>query len=576
VHIVWLVGIRRPVGELAQGPAAVADRPAARQTGRGDRRAWEARSHPVVISAVLTALGAVVWVTVFPRVGTDLSAAMARAGWASRYPGAAYLFSWYGGFHPAGYSLLAPYLLAVVGVRLAMAAAAVLSAVLLSSLLVRHRIPRPRAAAAWVAIALWTELSAGRAPFTLGLAAGLGCVVAAGIRRPVGLLAAAALALLTGLLSPVAALFLLVVAAAFAVARRRAEAAVVAVAAGLPLSVMAVFSDGGTQPFTMQNWLPPLVAAAGVLLLVPRRWRMVRAGAVVYGLGVLLTLAVPSLIGSNVARLGELLIGPLLVGMGSPPQGRGAAWTEERGAKRRATREGGASRAPRRRAGGTARRRWLLAPALIAAAVWQVAQPAADLAQGNAPPFAPQTAALVRELGALHADTARVEAVPQYGHWESQELADAAPLARGWERQLDIERNPLFYDGSLDPATYRDWLRYDAVRYVALSTATPDPAAAGEASIIRAGQPWLIPVWHDAFWQLYQVTGASPLASPPATVTGTTPAQITLRMTRAGTTLVRVHWSRWLRAPGAVVAQRGPWTSLTVSRPGRYVLSAPY
>jgi signal transduction histidine kinase len=32
------------------------------------------------------------------------------------------------------------------------------------------------------------------------------------------------------------------------------------------------------------------------------------------------------------------------------PEGRGAAWTEERGAKRRATREGGASKAPRRRA----------------------------------------------------------------------------------------------------------------------------------------------------------------------------------------------------------------------------------
>jgi hypothetical protein len=543
VHIVWPVGIRRLVAEPVPGPAGVADRPAARRTGHGDRWALEVCGHPVVISALLTAVGAVVWVTVFPRVGTDLSAAMARAGWASRYPGAAYLFTWYGGFHPAGYSLLAPYLLALTGVRPAMAAAGVISAVLLSSLLVRHQVPRPRAAAAWVAIALWTELSAGRAPFTLGLAAGLGCVAAADLSRPRSLgrlVAAAALALLTCLLSPVAALFLCVVAAAFAVAGRLAEAVAVAAPAILPLGAMAAFSDGGTQPFLTQNWLPPLIAAAGVLLLVPRRWTMVRAGAVVYGLGVLLALAVPSLIGSNVARLGELLIGPLLVGMGS------------------------------------ARHRWLLAPALVAAAVWQVAQPAADLAQGDAPPFAPQTTALVRELGALRADTARVEAVPQYGHWESQELADAVPLARGWERQLDIERNPLFYDGGLTPATYHGWLRYNAVRYVALSTATPEPAAAGEAALVRAGQPWLIPVWHDAFWQLYQVTGTSPLASPPATVTGTTPAQITLRMTRAGITVVRVDWSPLLRADGAVVARDGRWTSLTARHPGRYVLYAPY
>src|SRR5215469_6921008 len=34
----------------------------------------------------------------------------------------------------------------------------------------------------------------------------------------------------------------------------------------------------------------------------------------------------------------------------SEPEGRGAAWTEERATKKRATREGGASTAPRRRA----------------------------------------------------------------------------------------------------------------------------------------------------------------------------------------------------------------------------------
>ncbi len=529
---------------VAQGLGAAGTRPAAEPGPGDDGRPWRrVCGHPVVLSALVTAAGAVVWVTVFPRVGTDLSAALARVGWASRYPGSAYLFSWYGGIHPAGYSVLAPYLMAVIGTRLAMAAAAVISAALLTLLMVRHQVPRPHAAALWVAVALWTELSAGRAPFTLGLAAALGCVVAADVRRPrsrARLLAAAALALATCLLSPVAALFLGVVAAVFAVTRRWAETVVVAVAAGLPLAAMAVLSDGGVQPFDLQNWLPPLIAAAGALLLVPRRWRMVRAGAIVYGLAVLLTLAMPSPVGSNVARLGELLTGPLLAGLGS------------------------------------SRPRWLLAPALVAAAVWQVAQPVADLTQGNAPPYAPRTAALVRELGALHADTARVEAVPQYGHWESQELSTVVPLARGWERQVDIERNPLFYTGVLTPAAYHRWLGYNAVRYVAIAAATPDPAAAAEAGLVRQGQPWLVPVWHDAYWQLYQVIGTSPLASPPAMVTGTTPAQITLRMIRAGTTIVRVHWSPLLRATGAVVARRGPWTSLTAPHPGRYVLSAPY
>jgi hypothetical protein len=170
-----------------------------------------------------------------------------------------------------------------------------------------------------------------------------------------------------------------------------------------------------------------------------------------------------------------------------------------------------------------------------------------------------------------------VEAVPQYGHWESQQLAAAVPLARGWERQVDFERNPVFYGGTLTPGTYYHWLRYNAVRYVALSAASPDFAAVAEASIVRAGQPWLVPVWHNAFWRLYRVAGAYPLASPPGTVVSTTPAQITLRLSRPGTTIVRVHWSPMLRSTGsASLARRGVWTSLTAPRAGTYTLSAPY
>src|SRR5258708_19590699 len=87
--------------------------------------------------------GALICATAFPRVGTDLSAALARAGWASRYPGSAYLFSWYGGIHPAGYSLLAPYVLAAIGTRLSIAAAAVISPLPLTFLLVPPHVPPP-------------------------------------------------------------------------------------------------------------------------------------------------------------------------------------------------------------------------------------------------------------------------------------------------------------------------------------------------------------------------------------------------------------------------------------------------
>ncbi len=505
----------------------------------GNGRSWrELRTHPVVISALLTTLGAVIWIIVFPRIGTDLSAALARASWASRYPGSAYLFSWYGGMSPASYSLLAPYLFAVTGTRAAMATAAVLSSVLLTSLLVRHRIPRPGAAAVWVAVSLLTELSAGRAAFTLGIAAALGCVVVADPSRPRDrrrLAIAGLLAVLTCLLSPVAALFLGIVAVVFAFYRRWFHGALVAVAALLPLAVMALFSDGGIQPVGL-NWLPTLGATVAILLLTPRDWRMVRTGAVIYGVAVILTCLVHSPVGSNVVRLGQLLIGPLLIGI------------------------------------GTTRKRWLLNVALVLAAAWQVGQPVLDVSHGSGPP----TAALVRQLQALNADTARLEAVPLYGHWESQELASVVPLARGWERQLDVQRNPLFYNETLSPAAYHRWLQENAVRYVALSTAKPDSAGVTEAATVRAGQPWLVPVWHDAFWQLYRFTDAEPLATPPAAVVRTTPAEITLQMSRAGTTVVRVYWSPHLRVAGAQLAQDGLWTSITAGTPGIFVLSAPY
>ena len=39
-------------------------------------------------------------------------------------------------------------------------------------------------------------------------------------------------------------------------------------------------------------------------------------------------------------------------------------------------------------------------------------------------------------------------------HWETYVVAPRYPLARGWERQLDIKDNPLFYSGPLTAATY--------------------------------------------------------------------------------------------------------------------------
>ena len=186
-------------------------------------------------------------------------------------------------------------------------------------------------------------------------------------------------------------------------------------------------------------------------------------------------------------------------------------------------------------------------------------------------PTAPQTAALVRELRAIGANTARVEAVPQYGQWESQQLASAVPLARSWERQLDTVRNPLFYHATLTPPPTTAGCA--TTRWPTSPSRPPRPTARPQpqAGIIRGGQPWLVPVWHHTFWKLYQVTGAAPLASPPATITGTTPAQVTLRMSRPGSTIIRIRWSPLLRKH----RPRHHRPAQRLDQPGRHSLTAP-
>lgn len=504
---------------------------------------------PVLLAVLATAAGALLWILLLPRIGSDLSAQLAWADFARHYPGAAYLFNWYGGIYPAGYSLAAPYVFAALGTRPVTAVAAVAAAGLLAILLARHRVPRPRAAALWAAVALWTGLIAGRATFTLGLAAGLGAILLLDIERParpLRLAGAAVLALATSLVSPIAGLFLGIAAVALLLAHRRTDALVLGVPAGAPfIPMLVLFAGHGVEPISVFNGVPALLAAALTVALLPRRWRLIRYGALVYAIAVLVAWLVPSPIGSNIDRLGLMLTGPLLVGL--------------------------------------ADRRRLTRVALVLAGFWLFAHSEQDFVHGSAPPTnAPATTALIHELRALHADTARVEAVPEYGHWESLELATAVPLARGWERQIDAARNPIFYrcsftDCRLTPRAYHAWLRRNAVHYVAISTARPDYAASHEAALVRAGQPWLQPIWRNATWRLYRVIGTLPLAGPPATVVRSTPAAITLRMNRPGSGIVRVHYSPLLQATGhATLAPAGAWTRVSARRPGTYTLTASY
>lgn len=509
----------------------------------------QALLHPIVVAVSAAAALAALWMLAFPTWGTDLSAQLARADFASNYPSAAYDFSWYSGIYPASYSLLAPYVFAIAGTRQVAAGAAVLSAGLIAWLFVRHRIPAARAAALWIGIGLGAGLLAGRATFTLGLAAATAALVVVDGSRPARvwrLIMGAVLALLASMFSPLAGAFIGIASIALILTHRRWEGVVLGAAAALPLGVVAtLFGSGGLQPITILNGGPALALAILVFISAPQGWRVIRIGAIVYAVAIVGAWVLPSAVGSNVERLGLLLGGPLLI-----------ATTRHR-------------------------RRALAICGLVIAVGWQIAIPARDLVFGRSAISAPaSTTALVKALQARNADTARVEAVPQYGHWEAEQLAAVVPLARGWERQLDTVRNPLFYDDEgdhLTPAKYRSWLQANAVHYVAISDAIPDYAAKREAQIVRSGQPWLRPVWNDQDWTLYKVADSTPLASAPARVQHTTPAQLTLSMPHAGTTVIRIRWSRFLDVDhGGELHRSGEWTSLRAPAAGTYRLSGHY
>ena len=92
--------------------------------------------------------------------------------------------------------------------------------------------------------------------------------------------------------------------------------------------------------------------------------------------------------------------------------------------------------------------------------------PAASWARDLAP--------LVDQLQRVDAETGRVEVVPASSHREASAFTPYVNLARGWNRQADMQRNPLFYDDTLDAANYHAWLNRWAVRYVVLPLGPAD------------------------------------------------------------------------------------------------------
>lgn len=464
----------------------------------------------VVVAAALAAL----YLLLDPP-SADLAAHTYRVGLFDRAGWAVWDNGWYGGHHLPAYSVLFPPLGELVGIRLTGALSLVGGSAAFAALIRGWvRGPAATAAATWFAVALAAALVSGRLPFALGTAVGTAALLAADRRRPA---AAAALGVLTAASSPVAALFLALVAGGWWLhdrARAALAAAAATVAAGGVL--VALFPEGGSEPFAASAFWPALAAVAIGLVLAGRG--PLRPGLLLYGAALIAAFAFPSPLGGNAARLGALAGGPAAVALLWP-------------------------------------RRTLLAVLAVPLAYWLLYPPIRDwsTAAGDPARAAAYYAPLLDRLGREGGPPARLEIPFTRGHWESARVAPSIPLARGWERQLDRRRNAVFYEGALTPGRYRAWLRDNAVRWVALPDAPLDPSARAEAALLRRGLPYLGEVWRSAHWTLFAVRDPQPLR---ATALG--PDWFA---TRGG--LVRVRWTPyWTIVAGRGCVRRGPgdWT----------------
>ncbi|HEY5187673.1 MAG TPA: hypothetical protein VII87_01475, partial [Solirubrobacteraceae bacterium] len=155
-------------------------------------------------------------------------------------------------------------------------------------------------------------------------------------------------------------------------------------------------------------------------------------------------------------------------------------------------------------------------------------------------------------------------------HWEADEVAPRFPLARGWERQLDVADNPLFYTGRLTAARYERWLHDNAVRFVAVADVRLDPSARAEAALVARGLPDLRLVARLPHWRVYAVAGATPIVSGPARLTALGPEWLATTARAAGRLVVRVHFSPYwaLATGGGCVSPDGDDVQLALRRAG--------
>jgi hypothetical protein len=486
------------------------------------------RSPGIVAAGSIAVLFAVAYLLAAP-MGRDLSAQVAHAQLAEQHWPAVLNLRWYGGFDPLGYSVLSPPVMVLLGVRLTTALAYVASVVFLAALLKGTSVPRPVAGAIVGAVCLTGNLVTTRTTFALGLAVALGALVALVLGR---LRIASGLAVLATLTSPVAGLFLGVAGGALFLSGRRRGGVTLGLSALVPMVAVALaFGNVGRQSFAGGQALRGFLVCLAVAGLCWRR-PVVRWAALLSAVLVAAAYLLPTPVGTTATRLPELFAAPIIVAVATIP---------------------------------------LVAVIAATASVVVVLPPTSitEVRERGDPALSARFYAPLLDQLVARRVAGPIEVVPTLRRGEAAFVAPVVPIARGWSRQVDTGRNPIFFNGTLNADTYRKWLDDNAISYVAISNGPHEWAATDEATLVRHGLPYLRAVWSDRTWTLYAVTNPRPVISPPGQVIARDGVSLTVFLPEPGEDVVRVHWSRYLSASsGCVRPTEDGWSAVVVEHPG--------
>jgi hypothetical protein len=436
---------------------------------------------------------------------------------------------WFGGHATLAYSVISPVLGAITGPVVLGAISGIAAAVLFARCAYFGFARASTLGALWFAVGTVTNLIVGRVTFALGVALGLAAIYALQRRHPV---ATVACALLCALASPLAGAFLAIALTAYAFAQRevRVTAAIALVATLLPIATLALlFPTPGAQPYRLWALGWDLICC-GLVAGFAGRYTVLKWGALFYAIAALGSYIYPTALGGNVSRLGQYFAMPIL-----------ACLLVNRG-------------------------RVLLAILAIPMLMWQWVPTFDGIVWANSDPstHAAYYTQILNFLETQQGPIGRVEIPFTYRHWETAYVGDHVLLARGWERQLDIAYNPIFYGAKFTPDIYRAWLADNGVKYVALPDVQLDDSSRTEGNFLRKGAPWLPEVWHNAHWKIFAVDGFRGLVGGGASVQSITPDKITLSVQQPGDLEVRVrasgHWA--VSGGGCAATAPGGWTEL--------------